>query len=355
MTTKSTLLFSLVLSTVLFSCSQKESEQIIPANDPHINYMGRIYWDENGHGNFNYPGTSAILKFKGTGISMATSPGSGKFIVEIDNQEPKTIMYTSTDSILTLAENLKDSIHNARITYAIEGFEFNPSFRSFTINGQLLTPDRKPELKIEFIGNSITCGYGIEADDPKVGFSYETENHTKSYAYQTARALDADFNVVARSGIGIYRNYGGRKGGDTKTMPLEYDYTMIYNYDQKWDHSQFHPDIICINLGTNDTSENKYDISLYEQRYRDFLNYLRELHPNAKIVLLTGAMLNGKALTDVKQVLDKLATEDSQTYRFDMSPHTGDLGYGADYHPSAAQAARMADELTPFLKSLISK
>ncbi|MDE7420993.1 MAG: lipase [Muribaculaceae bacterium] len=352
MITKSTSLLSLALSIGLLSCSQKQSETIIPANDPNINYMGRIYWDENGHGNFNYPGTSAILKFKGTGIRMETSPGSGKFVVEIDNQEPKTIMFTPTDSILTLAENLKDSIHNVRVTYAIEGFEFNPSFRSFSINGKPLTPDEKPELKIEFIGNSITCGYGIEANDPKTGFSYDTENHTKSYAYQTALALNADFNIVARSGIGIYRNYGGRKGGDTKTLPLEYDYTMIYNHDHLWDHTQFHPDIICINLGTNDTSENRYDISLYEQRYRDFLNYLRELHPNAKIVLLTGPMLNGKALTDVKHVLDKLSAEDSNTYRFDMSPQTGELGYGADYHPSASQTNRMTQELIPFLRSL---
>ncbi len=104
--TISTLFLSFIFSSTFFSCSQKDSEKIIPANDPHINYMGRIYWDENGHGNFNYPGTSALLKFKGTGISMETSPGSGKFVVEIDNQEPKMVMYSPTDSILTLAQML---------------------------------------------------------------------------------------------------------------------------------------------------------------------------------------------------------------------------------------------------------
>lgn len=101
--------------------------------------------------------------------------------------------------------------------------------------------------------------------------------------------------------------------------------------------------------------KNNYDIYLYERHYRNFLNHLRQLHPNAKIVLLTGPMLNGNALTDVVQVLDKLAAEDDNTYRFDMSPQTGELGYGADYHPSAAQAERMVRELTPFLRTLISQ
>lgn len=345
----------IISSMLLASCKeQSESVSIIPANNPDINYMGRIHWNDNGSGAFNYPGTSALLRFKGTGIGMETSPGSGKFVVEVDNEKPMTVTFSPTDSLLMLAENLTDTIHDVRITYAIEGFEFNPSFRAFHIvNGKLLPPTAKPKLKIEFIGNSITCGYGIEDDNPENDFSYDTENHTMTYAYKTARALDADCNVVARSGIGIYRNYGGEKKGDTQTMPLEYDYTMLYNHDVKWDHSQFKPDIICINLGTNDTSLDNYDITLYEQHYRKFLSHLRELHPEAKIVLLTGPMLNDKALTDVKEVLNRLASEDKDTYRFDMSPQTGDLGYGASYHPSATQAEKMTEELVPFLQTII--
>lgn len=324
----------------------------VAANHQDINYMGRIHWTEDGEGAFTYPGTTAMFRFKGTQVGMETSPGSGKFIVEIDGKDPVSVTYSPTDSLMILAENLNDTVHDVRITYAIEGYEKKPHFRNFIIDGKLLPAEQKPELKMEFIGNSITCGYGIEDENPDHDFSYDTENHTLTYAYKTARALNADFNVVARSGIGIYRNYGSPKEGDTNTMPLEYDYTMLYNHDYKWDHSQFHPDIICINLGTNDTSENNYDIALYEEHYRNFLKHLRELHPQAKIVLLTGAMLQDQALTDVKMVLDKLASEDHHVYRFDMSPQTGELGYGASWHPSGRQAERMAEELIPFLQGL---
>ena len=34
-----------------------------------------------------------------------------------------------------------------------------------------------PERRIEFIGNSITCGYGVESENPSDPFTYETENH----------------------------------------------------------------------------------------------------------------------------------------------------------------------------------
>lgn len=328
----------------------------VAANSPEILYMGRLHWGDSLAPEFTYPGTSAQLNFKGTSLAMAASPGSGKFMVEIDGGEPRKVVFTPGDSLITLADSLTDAPHTALITYAQEGYEVHPAFRGFYLSagGKLLDPPARPELKIEFIGNSITCGYGTEETDPKKGFSYDTENHTLSYAYLTRRALDADVNVVARSGIGIYRNFGGDREGTDMTMPEEYDYTMLYRPEHLWDHTQFHPDIICINLGTNDTSLDNYDIDRFEKAYRDFVDHLLALHPKARIVMLTGPMLNGKALDDVRTSLDRIAADygSESVVRFDLTPQDGSLGYGADYHPSAAQSRRAASELTAFLQSL---
>lgn len=327
----------------------------IPAHDPDILYMGRIHWGDSLAPQFTYPGTTAMLNFEGKSLSMGARPGSGQFIVEIDSREPFKINFTDTDSLILLADSLPDGPHSARITYAIEGYDHHPEFRGFRItDGKILPAPERPELKIEFIGNSITCGYGIESTDPQEGFSYETENHALTYAHRTARALNADYNVVARSGIGIYRNYNGPREGDKETMVTEYDNTMLYQPEHKWDFSKFQPDIVCINLGTNDTSTDNYDITLYGAKYRDFLHHLREIYPSAKIVLLTGSMMSGKPLEDVKGALDRLAAEDENIYRFDMSPQTGEFGYGGDYHPSRRQAQLMAAELIPYLKGLVA-
>ena len=60
----------------------------------------------------------------------------------------------------------------------------------------------------------------------------------------------------------------------------------------------------------------------------------------------------------VERTLDEVAVEanaagDKEVYRFNFSPQNGDLGYGADFHPSIGQQQRMADELIPFLRQLM--
>lgn len=344
-----------ILAAMAVGCAASDKEVYVPASSADILYMGRIHWGDSLAPEFTYPGTTAMFNFTGNSLSMAASPGSGQFMVELDSLPPFKINFTPSDSLLVLADSLADGAHSVRVTYAIEGYDHHPHFRGFYLSpgGKLLAAPERPELKIEFIGNSITCGYGTEETDPKKGFSYDTENHTLSYAWLTGRALNADVNVVARSGIGMYRYYGGPKEGTDKTIPAEYDRTMLYRAEYPWDHTSFIPDIVCINLGTNDTSLDNYDIGRFEAAYAGFVAHLRELYPQAKIVLLTGSMMSGKALSDVKGVLDHIASENAGVYRFDMTPQDGSLGYGADYHPSRQQAQKMADELTSYLKTLL--
>lgn len=352
-------LFSLLIPTILLavSCSTPDHLDVAPT-DPGILYMGRICRTDSSALTFTYPGTTAMLDFEGSSIAMAASPGSGQFMVELDSLPPFKINFTDSDSVITLADSLAAGPHSVRVTYAIEGYEKHPAFRGFTIGGsqvKLLPAPQRPALKMEFIGNSITCGYGTEADSGDIHFSYDTENHTLGYAYLTARALDADFNIVARSGIGMYRAYNGPiEGTPDNCIPGEYDRTLLYNPAHYWDHTSFRPDIICINLGTNDTSCQNYDIDRFELAYKKFLVHLHMLQPQAKIVLLTGPMLHGKELQDVKTVLDRLAEGNPSIYRFDMSEQTGELGYGADYHPSQAQARKNAAELTDYLRSILN-
>jgi lysophospholipase L1-like esterase len=141
-------------------------------------------------------------------------------------------------------------------------------------------------------------------------------------------------------------------------MPRWYDYTLLYDSTERWNPTRFIPDVICINLGTNDLSTNNYDINHYKSNYRLFLKHLRSIYPKAKIVMLTGSMMNGKELNDAQRVLNELLTEskskgDKNIYRFDFTPIDKTLGYGADYHPSILQHAEMGGELTAYLKSIM--
>ena len=335
---------------------------VVKPTDKNIQYIGRICFDNPERPRFTFPGIQINASFTGTSLKLMAKPKSGYFMAQIDEAEPfKVSLMGERDSVVTLATALPNGEHTVRLMYVIEGYDLKPSFWGFVLdNGaHLLPPPALPDRTIEFIGNSITCGYGNESMVPSDHFEYETENHYLSYAQLTARALGAYAHIVARSGIGVYRSYGGPKEGTPENvMTTEYEYTNLYDRSEKWDFSRYQPQLVCINLGTNDLSTNNYDVKFLKAAYKKFLKQVRSHHPKAKIVFLCGSMLNGKELDIARQTMNEVTDEahkdgDQQVYRFDFTPANGSLRYGADWHPSIWQHQLMAAELTAYLRQLM--
>lgn len=346
---------------------------VIKPTDPRIAYTGRISFTNPDRPAWNYPGVQIMAAFEGTSLRMLAKPRSGYFMAQIDQAEPFKVAFRGErDSVVTLATALPEGRHLVRLMYVIEGYEFFPEFWGFVLDEgrQLVKAPLLPSRKIEFIGNSITCGYGNEGLKKEEGFDYATENHYYSYASITARNLQAQHWVVARSGIGAYRNYDGPKTGNPDSnMPVQYEYTG-YAWkpelrkeptflQEKWDFNRYQPDVVCINLGTNDLSTPNYDLALLKQGYQKLLKMVRQHNPKAKIVFLTGSMLYHQELQLAKQLLDEVTAEaqkagDKEVYRFDMAPINGNKYYGNDWHPNIYQDEKMANELTPYLRQLMN-
>ena len=335
---------------------------IIRPTDKNIQYIGRICFDQPERPRFTFPGVQINACFTGTSLKMIAKPQSGYFMAQIDQAEPfKVAFMGARDSVVMLATALPQGQHTVRLMYVIEGYELKPSFWGFVLDSgaTLLPPPALPSKTIEFIGNSITCAYGNESTSASDHFEYETENHYFSYAQITARNLCAQAYVVARSGIGVYRCYGGPKTGTPdNVMTTEYEYTNLYDRSERWDFNRYQPQVVCINLGTNDLSTNNYDVKRFKQAYQQFYKQVRGHNPQAKLVFLTGPMMGGKELDVAKKTLNELVDEarqsgDQQVFRFDFSPSNGSLRFGADYHPSIWQHQLMASELTSFLRNLM--
>lgn len=335
---------------------------VINPTDSCIQYVGRICFSNPMRPRFTFPGTQIIARFTGTSLKMMAKPRSGYFMAQIDGAEPFKVSFMGErDSVVTLATALPQGCHDVRLMYVIEGYELKPDFRGFVLDAgaKLLPAPALPQRTIEFIGNSITCGYGNESIEMSDPFEYETENHYFTYAQIATRDLDAVAHVVARSGIGVYRSYDGPKTGTPdNVMTTEYLYTNLYDRSEKWDFARYQPQLVCINLGTNDLSTNNYDKKLLKQAYKRFLAQVRQRNPHAKIVYLCGSMLNGKELDIARRILDEVVAEarkggDAEVYRFDFTPQTGDLYYGASWHPSLWQHQKMAAELVAFLRPLM--
>lgn len=346
---------------------------IISPTDKHIQYTGRISFTNPERPAFNFPGIQIRAAFEGTSLRMLAKPNSGYFMAQIDKAEPFKVAFRGErDSLVTLATALADGVHTVKLMYAIEGYEFFPEFWGFVLDEgkKLVNAPALPSRKIEFIGNSITCGYGNEGLKKEEHFDYATENHYYSYASITARNLDAQHWVVARSGIGAYRNYNGPKTGNPESNMLAQYEHIGYAWkpelrkeatflSEKWDFNRYQPDVVCINLGTNDLSTSNYDVKLLKQNYHKLLKTVRQHNPNAKIVFLTGTMLYNKEMELQRQILNEVAAEakkagDKEIYRFDMAPISGDEWYGNDWHPNVYMDEKMASELTAYLRSLMN-
>ena len=218
--------------------------------------------------------------------------------------------------------------------------------------------------KIEFIGDSITCGYGIEGVFEKDSFTTQQERADKSYAFLTAKKLKTAFNCVSWSGIGIISNYVDETvniPNNTVLMPMIWPYTdksaqlRLGMEIEIWDETKFSPDIVVINLGTNDASfvRDKEERRLsYVSSYKQLLEAVHRRSPNAKICCCLGLM--GQLLNNsVKEAIERFNKEfpNVKTKMVDFPVQDEKDGIAADWHPSAITHKKAAEQLAEELKS----
>jgi lysophospholipase L1-like esterase len=222
-------------------------------------------------------------------------------------------------------------------------------------SGQVLAPPPVTR-RLEFIGDSITCGYGIEGANESCGFTPQTENHYLTYAAITARNLQAELSTVAWSGKGVVCNYGDDATSCTDPLPTYYDRTLPNHADSSWDFSRFQPDAVVVNLGTNDLSTNTDpDQATFENAYKALLKHVRQVYPSAYILCTNGPLLSGPDLTTVRGYITDVVTQlaDPKISSFEIAPQDGSDGYGCDYHPSLERHKKMATVVTAALKTAL--
>lgn len=358
------LLIAMMLSAFI-SCENGAKLSFYVSSTPQIRYEGRFLTTADSK-RFDYPGSRIAIGVdveERAKVYASLKPNAGYFTLFVDGKEKSQI---STYDVpfdgnrLFFLDSLAQGRHQLELVLKSEGLFCQPEFYGFMVGGDFnIYPLERRSKKIEFIGNSITCAYGVEAADETCPFNDSTSNFVRSFAFLTASAFDAEMMVVARSGIGMYRNYADKPEGSFRPMPVVYRNVLISEENTTWDFSSFSPDLLVVNLGTNDLSTEGFRMELLDKAYRDFLTEIRNHYPNTKILLLTGCMLPASPVLDEFQtrlnaiVEDRKQMGDTQIYRYDFAPHDGTLGYGADWHPSLRQQQKMANELIPYVASIM--
>ncbi|MCH4190702.1 MAG: GDSL-type esterase/lipase family protein [Butyrivibrio sp.] len=224
-------------------------------------------------------------------------------------------------------------------------------------------PSRELPHRIEFIGDSITCGYGNEGVFNQDTFCTGQENPTKAYAVLTAQQLQAEFQLISWSGIGLISDYVDPDVNEPREeilMPELYSF-IDKRTSEAWDFTRwkyngaYDPDLVIINIGTNDASYTREiearDRKFGETYYR-FLKEVRTANPRAEILCILGLMdkrLCGQTESTVRKFMQE--QHDQHVSYYELELQREEDGKGTDEHPSQITHEKLAAELSELIKS----
>jgi hypothetical protein len=150
---------------------------------------------------------------------------------------------SSKHDTIFVAKGLPKTAHSLLIC---KNTEANIGYLEFAgmLCEQLVKPAPKPVRKIEFIGNSITCGTGSDQSDIPCGKGVWHDQHNAylSYGPTIARSLKAQWSLAAVSGIGLIHSCCGMN----IVMPLIFDKIDLRGDSLLWDFNNYQPDIVTI-------------------------------------------------------------------------------------------------------------
>lgn len=347
----------------------KLMKQILPS-DSQLTYMGRIDFDNPDAPVFVHPCSCVMLRFRGSSIACNItnihSFYENSVGVVLDGQQKKFVLNDSDTTELVLGEGLSDDIHELILFKRMDAchhFVLN----SFQLpeNGELLAAPQLPVRKMEFYGDSVTAGEVSEAVEycgqPDPQHNGEYSNSWYSYAWCTARRLNAQIHDVAAGGIALLEGTGYFCAPKLYGMEYMYDKIQYNPYiapPKTWDFSGYRPHVVVVAIGQNDNHPENYMLSGIENEkamnwrahYRDFIRTLRTRYPNAEIILST-TILNHDAHWD--QAINAVCQElnDPKVHHFLYSNN----GCGTHGHIRIPEAEKMADELSSFIESLGEK
>ncbi len=324
-------------------------------NSTYLKFHGRneFYTDyvtmDNEAAGFEttFYGTNLTCEMQGF---YASYYGPTMFSVIIDDAtdyNSNSFAFTSTDSKeYTLAKNLDKGFHTIKVLKRTEAGATFATMTSLSTDGYFVKAEEKEKLKLEAYGDSITAGYGnMRSETAADGTNSNIQNTLMTYECVASRILDADINVMARSGIGL--SVAANIVGDYN-MNTRYEY-MTPLSDTKWNLHNYIPDVVIINLGTNDSWSGKFDRKTFVTQYVTLVkNLISNYGEDVSFVLCCGLMETGVYPIIENYVYPTLLKEgitNVTTLEFEKSTSNG--------HPLVNEHKKAGEMLAEKIKELV--
>jgi len=334
------------------------AQVVLKHNDDHIKYTGRVDVQPD-RAMLSWSGSSIKINFKGSSVKalLQDQAGYNFYNIIVDGKLIKKIALDKTKHYYALVSDLPEGTHTLELFKLTEWVMGKTWFYEFDVDGnaEILPAPTAKKRKIEFFGNSITCGYAVLDTTGQDRGSALFEDNYKAYGAITARHFNADYHCIARSGIGLLISWF------PLIMPELYDRLDPFDAQKKWNFNNYTPDVVVINLFQNDAAlVTQPQLPEFKVRfggkaptgaeiikaYQKFVNSIRSVYPNAHIICALGSMDASRESSPwpgyIRQAVTSLHDKkvSSLIFRYKNTPG----------HPSAKEQQTMANQLITFIE-----
>ncbi|MGR4880365.1 RICIN domain-containing protein [Streptomyces sp. LARHCF249] len=323
-----------------------------------VHTAGRVK-DAGNTVQYSWPGVYFEARVRGTGVGIVLNDSAADYDVQVDGATVATLV-TPGDTTHWI-NGLQDREHTVRLVKRNDSPGNTSTFGGFLAapGGAVLSKPSARSRQIEFIGDSLTVGYGNLSTSRTCTWDQvkRSTNSDVSYGALTARQLNADYQINGYSGLGMVRNYNG--GLPDVTYRTFYDRALLNVSGDVWQNpGTWRPQLVVVNLGTNDFStavnpgEPWTPDSLadgYRSAYGDFLQKLRTRYGAGTTIVAVGA---GQYAGHVQQVVKARNDAGDGGVRYWLLDDSGLDFLGCDWHYSAHDDRLIADRLTSFIAGL---
>lgn len=334
----------------------KGTDKEVRGDDAAVRYTGRTQVDNDGSVTFDWVGTYLETRLTGGRLAVRLSEtGTSYYNVFVDGKLHNVVKACGKDTVIDFVSGVSRNAHALRIQKRTEGEFGKTTIHRFLLpqSGALQQANIERSRHIEFIGNSLTCGYGTEGKDRNEPFKLETENCNLSFSTIVSRYFDADYTLVAHSGRGAVRNYGDTVRVSAVTMREKMLQTFDEGSKEQWDFKAYTPDLVVINLGTNDFSvEPKPFKSEFVASYTKILKQLRQHYGDVPILCIYCCTIPAPVYDYYEAALVEMNDKNIHLLQMKKDLFNTEADYGAVWHPNYNGQRKMAMEIIPMVSTI---
>ena len=331
----------------------------IPADHPHIQYLGRVSFSNPKAPAFSWTGVTIGLRFTGPSIAVRLRDQFSRYSVVINDAEFGVLEVRADQEKYIIAQNLGEGEHELKLIKRHESHWSKAEFLGVLLSHghDLLPPPNRSKRRFEFLGDSYVACYGCESDrkDGDQQDYLQYTNVTKSFGSLVAKHYGAEAMILAYGGKGLARNSDDDITG--RNFAIYYERTLHVGADRgwpvdAWTFESWIPQLVVIHLGINDfsgVSALPAFPAVYVERYEQFINSIRTRYSGARFLLMSTTDwpygLMRSAVEDVIRRQEALGYKDVLQLHYDLKPEA------LHWHPSI----RQHEEVAQLLVELIDK